>query len=65
MLLEDCLQYAGRQGGRRRGLIDGSAGWTKEQFCVMLDRSFSMLLEDFIQGMQGDREGGGDAEDVN
>ena len=24
-----------------------------------LDRSFSMLLEDFIQGMQGDREGGG------
>ena len=26
----------------------------------MLDRSFSMLLEDFIQGMQGDREGGGD-----
>ena len=61
ILLEDSLQYAGGQGGRRRGLIDGLVGWTKVQFCVTLDRSFSMLLEDSIQGLQG----GGGAEDVN
>ena len=36
-----------------------------EQFCVTLDRSFSMQLEDFVQRLQGDREGGGDVDVVN
>ena len=60
MLLEDCLQYAGRQGCRRRGLIDGLAGWTNEQFCAALDRSFSILLEDSLQyaGIQEGRRRG-------
>ena len=29
--------------------MDGLVGWTKEQFCAALDRSFSMLLQDCLQ----------------